>query len=297
MHFIGAALGWGAQKTKVEFGPDYFVEKGGLEDLQKKGVAIQKEAVLYPSMSVAQGEITDKEKRSLLVKEFVGRLTKRVQALVKHKKFPVIVGGDHSIAIGTWSGVTTALNAEGEFGLIWFDAHMDAHLRETSPSLAYHGMPLARLLGQGRQYLVELGSDKVKLNPKHVCLIGIRSFEEGEKNLLDSLGVRVIYMDEVKEKGSKACFEEALKIATNGTKGFGLSVDLDGFDPEDAPATGSLEKGGLRAKDVLPEFANIAAHEKFKALEIAEFNPTLTQPEKTMQLMQDIIEYCAKGEK
>lgn len=292
MHLLGAAIGWGAQKTKTELGPEVFFKDISLKKLKLLGVNFKCEGVISPSISVCSGEIKDKEQRSMLVKEFVARLTERVQHLVKHEKFPVVIGGDHSMAMGTWSGLTTGLNAEGQFGLIWFDAHMDAHLKETSPSLAYHGMPLARLLGQGRQFLVELGSGKVKLNPKHVCLIGIRSYEEGEKSLLESLGVRVFYMDEIQRRGLDAVFDEALNIVKNGTKGFGLSVDLDGFDPKDAPATGSLEKGGVSKEDALRNFAKLSKELNFKALEIAEYNPTLKGAEQTLTLMHEIIAAC-----
>lgn len=294
MHILGAAIGWGAQKTKTELGPNAFFKDISLKKLKLLGVNFKCEGVVYPAVSVASGDVKDKEQRSRLVKEFVTRLTERVQHMVKHNNFPVVIGGDHSIAMGTWSGVTTGLNAEGQFGLIWFDAHMDAHLRETSPSLAYHGMPLARLLGQGRQTLVELGSDKVKLNPKHVCLIGIRSYEEDEKRLLENLGVRVFYMDEINKRGLDAVFDDALKIVKNGTKGFGFSVDLDGFDPEDAPATGSLEKGGVKKADALRNFAKLSLEKNFKALEIAEYNPTLKGAEKTLELMHQIIAACER---
>lgn len=295
MHLLGAALGWGAQKTKTEFGPEVFFQPTSLEHLKKKGLLFDVEGVLHPSVSVKKGDITDKKERAFLVKEFVGRLTKRVQHIIKHDHFPVVIGGDHSIAVGTWSGVTTALEAEGQFGLIWFDAHMDAHLKETSPSMAYHGMPVARLLGQGRPQLVEMGSKKVKLNPKHLCLIGIRSFEEEEKNLLENLGVRVFYMHEVQKRGLSAVYKDAMEIVTNGTKGFGLSVDLDGFDPEEAPAVGSPEKGGIKSNEALQEFEKMATHPKFKALEIAEYNPTLTGREQTLKLMQNIVLACSKG--
>ena len=292
MHILGAALGWGAQKTKTELGPEAFFKEMSLQKLQDMGVPFKKSGIVYPSITASQGSVEDKEKRALLVKEFVTRLTQKVAHITKHGHFPVVIGGDHAIAMGTWSGVTTALAAEGQFGLIWFDAHMDAHLKETSPSMAYHGMPLARLLGQGRSHLVQLGSQKVKLSPEHVCLVGIRSFEPAEKELLDRLGVRVFYMKEVAQRGIQAVMDDAVQIATTGTKGFGLSIDLDGFDPSEAPATGSLEAGGVGAESALKAFEVLAAHPKFKALEIAEFNPTLPGAYKTLTLIHRILKAC-----
>jgi arginase len=203
--------------------------------------------------------------------------------------FPIIIGGDHSIAIGTWAALVQIYQAKEEFGLIWVDAHMDAHTYETSPSKAYHGMPLAALLGYGEKELTELGGFKPKINPKHLVLIGIRSFEIGEKLLLEKLGVRIIYMDEVKQKGFKDCFAEALRVVTNGTKGFGVSIDMDAFDPAYALGVGSPALGGLMPQEVLMALKQLKNHSALKALEIVEYNPILDIGGKTLQLVYEVV--------
>ncbi len=174
-------------------------------------------------------------------------------------------------------------------GLIWIDAHMDSHTYETSPSKGFHGMPLAALLGQGEPELVNLEGIAPKLNPKHVVLMGIRSFEEGEQKLLEKLNVRIMYMDEIKSRGFDKCFEEALSIVKNGTKNFGVSLDLDFFDPKFAPATPSLEPNGEDPKNVLPSFAKLKLESKFAALEIVEFNPKTDVNGITLNLIQDVM--------
>lgn len=284
----------GAQKHLTEKGADVFYESDVLKSLQEKNIKAKWVGTIYPIKSCVDTAVFSKKQRENFVFDHVSRLSDCVNHSARHSHFPVIIGGDHACAMGTWSGVTSALEAEEQFGLIWIDAHMDAHTPETSPSNAYHGMPLAHLLGAGNEDFYNIGSSKRKINPTNLCLIGIRSFEEEEQKLLETLGVRIFYMHEVNARGFKAVFADALKIAKTGIKGYGVSIDLDGFDPSVAPATGSLEAGGLFEKEVLPELRKIANDTQFKALEITEFNPTLTGKEKTLKLMENLLESCLK---
>jgi arginase len=166
---------------------------------------------------------------------------------------------------------------------------MDAHTRETSPSQAYHGMPLAALLGYGDDALIHLLEQGSVLSPHHVCLIGVRSFEEGEAALLKRLGVRIYFMEEVKSRGFKTVLQEALQRVKQETQGFGLSIDLDGFDPEEIPGVGSPEPDGLKVEDVLPALSLIQNDPAFKALEIVEFNPDRDKGGKTLLFMRDLL--------
>jgi len=200
-----------------------------------------------------------------------------------------VIGGDHAVAVGTWAGVTHNLGAKEKFGLIWMDAHMDAHTMKTTPSQAYHGMPLVVLLGHGVSSLLNLLNKGPVLRPEHVCLIGIRSYEDGEAALLNRLGVRIYFMEEVNERGFEVVLQEALQIVKTGTEGFGLSIDLDGFDPQDAPGVGSPELHGLRAQEVLPALSLIQNDATFKALEIVEYNPNRDESGKTLLLMRDLL--------
>jgi arginase len=221
-----------------------------------------------------------------LVVDYCDKLSAQVAESIKTNRFPLTIGGDHTMAIGTWRGVAEALSAKGEFGLVWLDAHMDSHTPETSETGAYHGMPLAALMGHGEAALCSGGA---VLKPEHVCLVGVRSFEEGEAALLKKLGVRIFYMPEIQQKGLHKVIEEAVAIATNGTKGYGVSIDLDVFDPEFAPATGSLAAGGIALQDAISSFARFGCDNKLKALEIAEYNPNLVGKEQTEQLILKVI--------
>jgi arginase len=200
-------------------------------------------------------------------------------------KTPLIVGGDHSIAIGTWSGVKAALGNE-DLGLIWIDAHLDAHIPDTSPSQNIHGMPIAVLLGHGDSRFTTLGGPLPKLKPENVCLIGIRSFEAGEENLLKELGVKVYHMKELQQRGFSSVFEEARKSIS--ARGFGLSIDVDAFDPEEAPGTGTPEVDGLWLKDVTTAFHGLAQDPSLLALEITEFNPHRDSENKTAHLVWNL---------
>lgn len=201
------------------------------------------------------------------------RLVEEVESVLREGHFPLVVGGDHSCAIGTWSGVHRALADQGPIGLIWVDAHMDSHTFATSPSGRIHGMPLACLLGRGDPTLTAIGGPEVKLHPQHVCLIGVRSYETGEAELLHRLGVRVFKMDAVQLRGLNAVFDEALAIVRQGTAGFGVSVDLDALDPVDAPGVGSPVPNGIRSAELAAALSQLRSDPAFVAMEIAEYNP------------------------
>jgi arginase len=201
------------------------------------------------------------------------RLADEVSAVLQAGNFPLVVGGDHSCAIGTWSGVHRALHQQGPLGLIWIDAHMDSHTFATTPSGQLHGMPLACLLGHGEAALTGIDGPQVKLRPEHVCLIGVRSFEAGEAALLHRLGVRVFEMDEVRRRGLAEVFDAALAIVRHGTAGFGVSVDLDALDPEEEPGVGTPVPGGLRRADLAAALSRLRRDPAFVAMEIVEYNP------------------------
>jgi len=216
------------------------------------------------------------------LKSFVAKLANAVAVLLETEQRIAILSGDHSCAIGSWRGVSRAVG--GPLGLIWVDAHMDAHTPESSPSGHWHGMPVAALLGQGA-----LGSEGAMVRPENLCLLGVRSFEAPEAELLRQLGVRVISMDEVNCLGMEVAMAEALTVAKRGTAGYGLSIDLDGLDPADAPAVGSPVVGGIRAAEWLPVLAGLALDAQFRALEVAEFNPVNDVEQRTLQLVLQML--------
>lgn len=209
--------------------------------------------------------------------ELCSRLADYVQNTLETGYFPLVVGGDHSCAIGTWSGVHQWLGQkpgeQGPLGLIWIDAHMDSHTFATTPSRALNGMPLACLLGYGEQGLTGIGTTDPKLRPEHVCLLGVRSFEEGEAALLKKLGVRVISMEEVRKRGVVATLDEAMAIARNGTAGYGVSLDLDVLDPAEESGVGNPEPDGLLCLELEHALRQLRNDPALLAMEIVEYNP------------------------
>ena len=192
----------------------------------------------------------------------------------------VVFGGDHSCAIGTWSGVSSAIKDYGDLGLIWIDAHLDSHTPESSPSGNLHGMPVAHLLGHGNKELSSILGKFPKLRPENLVFVGIRSFEDPEVELLNSLGVRIFYDDEVQKRGISDVMNEAIERVSLKTYGFGMSVDLDGFKIEDAPAVGTPEAGGISSGEFL-KFIKTHPMEKLLVTEIVEFLPERDDETKT----------------
>lgn len=203
--------------------------------------------------------------------------------------FPIVIGGDHSTAIGTWSGVRMA-RPERDFGLLWFDAHMDAHTPETSESKSPHGMPLAALMGKGFADWINLGGISSKLNPQHLAMIGIRSYEKGEAQFLEENQVKIFLQKDVEKIGLDVAYQTAYKHVTKSTPYFGISIDVDAFDPSIAPGTGTVEENGLFDKDLLPLIKGLRSDPNFVALEIAEFNPDKDQDDKTLNLVVNLIQ-------
>lgn len=215
------------------------------------------------------------------------------QAVV-NGEFPIVIGGDHSSAIGTWSGIVDAYPSHQQnIGLIWLDAHMDAHSPETTITGNIHGMPVATLLGEGHASLTSILGAYPKIKPENVILIGIRSFEIEEEQRLQRLGVKVYYTDEVGSRGFGAVFQEAWSKLAASVDKIGLSIDLDGFDPEFAPGVGTLEPNGINFPDCIIELDKLDINQ-LAGLEITEGNDHFDASGKTMQCILDIIQSIIK---
>lgn len=271
VRLIGAALGLGAQLQECAEGPKY-LQKTILSSLDWDFVFPQK---------------NERENHELIY-QFNLQLAQKVMSCMQNQEFPFVIGGDHSIAVGTWNGVYFGLEQE-EFGLIWIDSHMDSHTPETTPSNAIHGMPLAGLLGFGPPFLSSLKGISPILKPENVCLIGIRSFEEEEAALLQKLGVHIFFMDDVNRKGLDTVFEEAVYHVTKRTKFFGISLDLDVIDPKEAPGVGSPEEGGILTAELLTALPKICLHPSLKAFELVEYNPKYDIDNKTASICNEIV--------
>ena len=224
------------------------------------------------------------------LKQYFTNLANLTSSAVQNGDLPIVIGGDHSIAIGTWSGVSSALNICDEtLGLIWIDAHMDSHTPETSPSQNIHGMPVATLLGHGYQELNSILNSNPKIKPDNIILIGIRSYEDGEAKLLAKLGTKVYYNYDVDTHGFTKIFNESVSYLSGNVDKLGLSIDLDGFDPEDIPGVGTPVDGGVNFNAFLDELRQINLN-NVVAIEIAECNPTLDNTNKTLNSVMQILD-------
>lgn len=262
VQLIGVASGLGAPDHGCEDGPLLLRE---LRIFQRGDIPVSWEGILHPAANMVSPVAA--------TAELCVRLADRVQGALDTGHFPLVVGGDHSCAIGTWSGVRLWLGTRGPLGLIWIDAHMDSHTFTTTPSGALNGMPLACLLGYGEPALTAIESTQPKLSPEHVCLLGVRSFEEGEAALLKKLGVRVICMDEIRRRGVTATLAEAMAVARTGTAGYGVSLDLDVLDPAEEPGVGSPAPGGLLCSELEQALRLLRDDPAMLAMEIVEYNP------------------------
>ncbi len=226
------------------------------------------------------------------VSRLCGLLASAVADSLRHGRLPCVLGGDHSCAGGTWTGVARALHdaasaRRSELGLIWVDAHMDSHTPRTSPTGRLHGMPLAWLLGQDDDLLYGLATGV--LQPSRVALVGVRSFEPEEAERLDRLGVRVFHMDEVRRRGLDAVFDDALVIATEGTAGFGVSIDLDVITPEDAPGVATPAAGGITGAELARALARVGGRPELMAVELVEYCPRLDPDGRSARVAVDAL--------
>ena len=273
---IGVASGIGAPDPGCGDGPGVLAAIGLADKLR----SANRRATWKATISPLEGcdKITT-------VADLAARTASAVAATLAAGEFSLIVGGDHSCAIGSWRGVAQTLSGK-PLGMLWIDAHLDSHTPKTSPSGALHGMPLACLLGVGS---AELTNGLAVLRPEHVVVIGARSFEPEEFSLLERLGVRVFFMDEITRRGLDDVMQEALRIVQTGTAGFGLSLDLDAIDPIDVPGVSTPAPSGLRATELVSALAQLRNHPQLLAMEIAEYDPYHDKDGKTVRAVVDLV--------
>lgn len=274
---LGYASGIGAMDPGCGEGPPR-LHRSGLDDtLRARGIDAVWGAMYFP-------EPRRGESLHDTIQRLNKRLTLHVTDVLQGGGRPLVLGGDHSSAAGTWRGVLTALGADKCLGLLWVDAHLDAHTPETTHSGMIHGMPLAMLLGR----LGRGGAGQAVVRPEHVAIVGARSFEPEELALLRELGVRIHGMEEVEARGLTVIMREAHARVARETDAYGISVDVDAMDPRDAPGVGTPESGGLRAEALLVALAEIVALREPVAIEIAEFNPLHDREDRTVRIVHEL---------
>ena len=276
---IGVASGIGGADPACAQAPARLAASGLESQLRRSGIEAAWTATVAPrrGRGGAQGAV------ARLCRE----LAASVAQSLRGGRFPCVIGGDHSCAVGTWSGVVAAIAPRGPLGLIWIDAHMDSHTPGTSPSGRPHGMPLAALLGQGDELLAGLADGM--LQPQSVCVVGVRSHEAAEAELLGRLGVRVFGIEETVRRGLAPVMDEAIAIATRATAGYGVTLDLDALDPRELPAVATPASFGLRAEELVRQLERLAADRRLIAFELTEYCPRLDHDGRSERLIRRLL--------
>jgi arginase len=280
IQFIGAANSLGTKQPGCARAPAA-VRATGLERRITDGGAVWGPTI--------EGVRATGETLSDAIARFSITLADQVEATQRAGDRFVVIGGDHSSAIGAWSGAARGLRDDGPLGLIWIDAHLDSHTPETTPSGQVHGMPVASLLGRGDATLAGIAGSAPTLAPDNLCLIGTRSFESEELALLTGLGVRIFPMAEIRSRGLAPVMRDAIAIAGTGTAGVGVSIDVDVLDPDAAPAVGSPVPEGLGIAELSDALRLVSRLPRLIGCEIAEFNPELDGAAPTVSAVESLL--------
>lgn len=287
---LGVPLGYGASMAGVDMGPAALRVARLNQRIAQLGYQVRDLGDLHLERSQAIPEPGDKLKYLKEITAACEELARRVEDILETGELPLVLGGDHSIAIGSIAGFASYCRKRDETpGLIWFDAHADMNTPETSPSGNIHGMPLAVLLGHGASELQNVAGFTPKLDPHYCVHVGARDIDRTERDLVRKLGIRFITMREIDERGMSACMDEAIKLASRASGGYAVTFDVDALDPGDAPGSGTLVRGGLTYREAHLAMEKIAEAGGMRSLEVVEINTALDVNNKTAELGVELI--------
>jgi arginase len=287
---LGVPMDLGAGRRGVDMGPSAI----RVARLQARLAALGYEVEDLGNVDVDQAE-SRKPGRSdaRYLKEIAAtcaRLADAVEKSLSRARLPIVLGGDHSIAAGTVSGVSRHFHKKHkQVGLIWIDAHADMNTPGTSPSGNVHGMPLACLAGIGPKELVNLAGFAPAVNPRNIALVGIRDVDQLERTEVKSSGLRAFTMREIDERGLRNVMTEAIEIASRNTAGFHVSFDMDSIDPQHAPGVGTPVRGGFTYREAHLALELIADSRRMTSMEIVEVNPVLDVANRTAELAVELV--------
>jgi arginase len=287
LRIIGAPSDLGQGRRGVDMGPSAIRYAGLNEKLTSLGYQVEdlgNVMVPTPEMhTVKQENLKYLEE----VKLVCHSLKDIVEEVMKKGELPIILGGDHSVSIGSLAGIASVVPS---FGVIWFDAHGDMNTDETTPSGNIHGMPLAVSVGIGHKDLVQLGGFSPKVKPENVVLVGIRSIDEDEAALIRKTGIKCYTMAEIDRRGMAVVMEEAIQIASEGTTGIHLSLDLDALDPTFAPGVGTPVNGGVTYREGHLAMEILYTSQKLISVDVVEVNPILDSHNQTGNMAVELVE-------
>ena len=287
---IGAPLDLGAGRRGVDMGPSAVRVANLNGRLAELGYDVKD----FGNVPVVQRESYpegDAQAKYLpQITETCTRLAEMVEKTFLDGKFPLVLGGDHSIAVGTVSGISHFFRSRGEkIGLIWVDAHADMNTPSSSPSGNVHGMPLACCIGVGPQPLTHIFGYAPKVEPANVALVGIRSVDGTERKTVQATGVHVFTMRDIDERGLRAVMQEAIGIASAGTAGYHVSLDMDAIDPDEAPGVGTPVKGGITYREAHLAMEILSDSAGMTSMEVVEVNPVIDEANRTGNLAVELV--------
>lgn len=287
---VSVSIDLGAGRRGVDMGPSALRIAGLGERLEDLGYELREVGTVNAS---GPEVIAAGERRAKFLPEITGvarRTHDLVRGVLDEGCLPLILGGDHSLSVGSTAAVAGHYRDRGEsLGVIWIDAHTDMNTPESTPSGNIHGMALAILTGRGPDELVRLGGHVPAVDPSRVCVVGARSIDGSEREVVREAGLRVFTMTEVDERGMARCMDEAMERAGEGTAGYLLSFDLDVLDPLVAPGVGTPVAGGITYREAHLACEKVARSGRMVAMEMVELNPVLDLENRTARLAVGLV--------
>ncbi len=276
VRIIGVPMDLGASRRGTDMGPSALRVAGLGNALRGLGreVAVE-EDIPVPAMETRTSDsLSARFKDEIL--SVCTTLCNRVKRSLDENETPLVLGGDHSIAMGTVAGVASHFREQNKsLGLIWFDAHGDMNTPTSSPTGNIHGMPLAHLLGTGDSDLCNIGGFSPKLDPTRVALVGIRDIDDDERRIIRESGIHAYTMRDIDEKGMARVAAEVIDVVARSTDGFHVSFDVDGCDPSVIPGSGTLVPGGVNYREAHLLLEMCADTRRMSSMEVVELNPFL----------------------
>ena len=288
--FIGVPLDLGAGRRGVDMGPSAFRVAEVHQRIRELGYLDEDGGDLEVSIPETSDPGNPRLKYLKEIRDTCGRLRDRVIGVLERGSVPVVLGGDHSIAMGSIAGVAAfQRQRKAKLGLVWFDAHADSNTAETTPSGNIHGMPLAVVLGLGAPELVNLAGACPMLDGSRAAVVGLRDVDPAERANVKASGIGAFTMRDVDERGMRGVMEEAIRRAGSGSAGIHVSFDLDVMDPEEAPGVGTPSPGGLSYREAHLAMEMLADTGKVVSVELVEANPILDHGNATARLGVELL--------
>jgi arginase len=290
IRIIGVPMDLGASRRGVDMGPSALRVAGLQSRLKQLGRQVEDEGNV-PVPQAEEQPYGEKKARYLdEIAQTCKGLAEMVRKTLDEDIFPLVLGGDHSIAVGTVAGAAAHFHKSGKrIGVIWLDAHGDMNTPESSPSGNIHGMPLAAIMGHGPPELVDLAGVQPMVEPRNVALVGIRDLDSKERRFAKESGVHVFTMRDIDERGMREVMAEALRFAGDDTAGIAVSLDMDFVDPSDAPGVGTPVRGGVTYREAHLALEMIADSRAMVSFELVEINPVIDLHNTTALLGVELV--------